>query len=213
MAVDDEREVKASVGLNVPIAKLRQQSGPSDQQVEGSLSLSPEMAATLSGPGFTIGQITPEKQSIAEGYPTVWTWDVTAKQEGEQKLEVTLYVLVSEGNEPSRIRVESYSQTISVSVRPQTWGEWLDSVGHGLGSVKTIVLTIGTIVTAVLGWFGIQSRKRPPKKSSETDHQTFRLPIQSTSGAAGFSTLPVAEQAAWRAGNLRPKLRVKRQRA
>jgi hypothetical protein len=167
MAVDDEREVKASVGLNVPITKLRQQSGPSDQQVEGSLSLSPEMAATLSGPGFTIGQITPEKQSIAEGYPTVWTWDVTAKQEGEQKLEVTLYVLVSEGNETSRIRVESYSQTISVSVRPQTWGEWLDSVGHGLGSVKTIVLTIGTIVTAVLGWFGIQSRKRPPKKSSE----------------------------------------------
>jgi hypothetical protein len=116
MAVDDEREVKASVGLNVPITKLRQQSGPTDHRVEGSLYLFPEMTATLSGHGFTIGQITPEKQSIAEGYPTIWTWNVTAKQEGKQKLEVTLYVLVSEGNETSRIRVESYSQTISVSV-------------------------------------------------------------------------------------------------
>jgi hypothetical protein len=164
MAVADEREVKASVGINVPITKLRQQSGPSDQRVEGSLSLSPEMVATLSGPGFTIEQVTPEKQSIAEGYPTIWSWNVTAKQEGDQKLEATLYVLVDDDNETSRIRVESYSQTISVSVRPQTWGEWLDSISHELGTVKTIVLTIGAIVTAVLGWFGIRSRKHPPKK-------------------------------------------------
>lgn len=164
MAVADEREVKASVGINVPITKLRQQSGPSDQQVEGALSLSPEMVATLSGPGFTIEQVTPEKQSIAEGYPTIWAWNVTAKQEGEQKLEATLYVLVDNGSETSRIRVESYNQTISVSVRPQTWSERLDSISHELGTVKTIVLTIGAIVTAVLGWFGIRSRKHPPKK-------------------------------------------------
>jgi hypothetical protein len=137
MAVDDEREVKASVGLNVPITKLRQQSGPTDHRVEGSLYLSPEMTATLSGHGFTIGQITPEKQSIAEGYPTIWTWNVTAKQEGKQKLEVTLYVLVSEGNETSRIRVEDGSAS---------------------------------------------SRARLRKKDlPETDRQTLRLPIRSTS--------------------------------
>ncbi len=96
MVDGDEREVKASVGINVPITEFRKQSAPSDQQVEGSLSLSPQMAATLSGPGFTIEQITPEKQSIAEGFPTIRTWNVTAKQEGEQKLEATLYVLVTE---------------------------------------------------------------------------------------------------------------------
>ena len=101
MAVDDEREVKATVGINVPISELRKQSAPSNQQVEGSLYLSPQMTATLSGPGFKIEQITPEKQSIAEGFPTIWSWNVTAKREGEERLEATLYVLVGDGNETS----------------------------------------------------------------------------------------------------------------
>jgi len=142
MTVGDEREVKASVGVDVPIEKLRKQSSPSDQQKEGSLHLSFEMAATLSGPGFTIAQTTPEKQPIAEGLPTVWSWNVTAKQEGEQALEATLYAIIGE----NRMRVESYTDTISVSVRPQTWGEWLKSLGEELGAVNSILVAIGGIV-------------------------------------------------------------------
>ena len=164
MTVGDQREVKASVGIDVPMATLRKQLGPSDQQVEGSLYLSPEMAATLHGPGFTIEPTTPEQQSIAEGFPTIWSWNVTAKQEGEEELEATLYVLVFDGNKTTRLRVESYTQPINVSVRAQTWGEWLDSVSHELGAVKTIAVTIGGIVTVVLGWFGIRTRPRKPAK-------------------------------------------------
>jgi hypothetical protein len=164
MTVGDEREVKASVGVDVPIEKLRKQSSPSDQQKEGSLHLSFEMAATLSGPGFTIAQTTPEKQPIAEGLPTVWSWNVTAKQEGEQALEATLYAIIGE----NRMRVESYTDTISVSVRPQTWGEWLKSLGEELGAVNSILVAIGGIVTLILGWLGIKRmsprKKRPPKK-------------------------------------------------
>jgi hypothetical protein len=164
VTVGDQREVKASVGIDVPMATLRKQLGPSDQQVEGSLYLSPEMAATLHGPGFTIEPTTPEQQSIAEGFPTIWSWNVTAKQEGEEELEATLYVLVFDGNKTTRLRVESYTQTINVSVRAQTWGEWLDSVSHELGAVKTIAVTIGGIVTVVIGWFGIRTRPRKPIK-------------------------------------------------
>ncbi len=67
---------------------------------------------------------------------------------------------IGDGDETSRIRVESYTQAINVSVRPQTWGEWLDSISHGLGTIKTIVITIAAIVTAVLRWFGYKYVKR-----------------------------------------------------
>jgi hypothetical protein len=167
MTVGDQSEVKASVGFNVPIATLEKQLGlgPSDQKIEGELRLSGDMAATLHGSGFTIEPPTPaEQQSIAEGFPTVWSWNVTAKQEGEEELEASLYVVVGDG---ARILVETYTQKINVSVRAQTWSEWLKSLGDELGAVKSILVAIGGIVTLILGWLGIKRmsphKKRPPK--------------------------------------------------
>jgi len=65
MTVGDKREVKASVGVDVPIEKLRKQSSPSDQQKEGSLYLSPEMVATLSGPASQLNR-PPRKNSLSQ---------------------------------------------------------------------------------------------------------------------------------------------------
>jgi hypothetical protein len=176
MTVGDQNEVKATVGFNVPMEALRKQlgPGPADQKLEGSLSLSPDMVASLNGSGFTIESTTPEQQSIAEGFPTVWSWNVTAKQEGEQELEATVYVLVGDGNKTTRIRVESFTQEINVSVRAQTWGEWLKSLGDELGAVNGILVALGGIITLVLGWLGIKKisprkKKAPPEETSQIE--------------------------------------------
>ena len=100
------------------------------------------MAAVLTGPGFKITPTAPELQSVAEGFPTVWNWDVEARQEGEQELEATLYVLLPSGDKNSRQRIDSFSQKIGVTVKEQTWGDWLKSMRDQIDAVKTITVTL-----------------------------------------------------------------------
>ena len=91
MKVSEVRSVEARVGINVPMEILRQQIlAGGAQTVEGSLRTSSEMIATLSGPGFKITATTPEQQSVAEGFPTGWEWNVEAMQDGDQELTATL---------------------------------------------------------------------------------------------------------------------------
>jgi len=147
---------------------LRKQVDSRDKAVEGRLRVSSEMVATLNGPGFKIEAVTPEQQAIAEGFPTVWSWNVEAQQEGEQELEATLYALVPDGATSSRLRVESYVQKITVSVRAQTWGEWLESLGHEVDAVKAIVVTLVGAATVVFGWFGISFARGKGKVVTES---------------------------------------------
>jgi hypothetical protein len=120
------------VGLDIPIEKLRHPS-PDSQTAEGSLRLSSEMVAALIGAGFNVTSVTPEQQPVAAGFPTAGTWIVEAKQDGDQELEAVVYALfTTAADKVSRQRIASYTQKISVSVRAQTWGEWLTSIGTKL---------------------------------------------------------------------------------
>jgi hypothetical protein len=162
MQVSDKRKVEAEVGLNAP--KMDRPARPGTSTVEGTLYVSPEMIATLVGPGFEIKAITPEQQPIAEGFPTVWSWNVEAKESGEQELEATLYALV--GDKPERYAIASYTQKISVNVREQSWGEWLDSLGHEILTLQGIFVALGAIATPVLAWFGLRRRGKSTAEST-----------------------------------------------
>ena len=163
MRVGERRNVEANVGINVPMEILRKPPHSQDQAIEGTLRISAEMAATLNGPGFKIDAVTPEKQTIAEGFPTVWSWNVEAKEDGEQDLEATLYVILGD----DRQRIDSYHQTITVSVREQTWGEWLESIGHEVDAVKAILGTLAAAATIVFGWLGISFARRKGKVATK----------------------------------------------
>jgi hypothetical protein len=133
---------------------LRQQIPPRGAQtVEGSLRTSSQMIATLSGPGFKITATTPDQQTVADGFPTVWEWDVEAMQDGDQELTATLYALVPDGSKTNRQRIESYTRDIAVSVKEQTWNERLKAFSEGISTIQTIVATFGGIAAAALGWF------------------------------------------------------------
>ena len=164
MKVGDTRAVYANVGINVPIELLQKHSRPTDQSHQAALSVSSEMVATLTGPAFAITPTTPEQQGVAEGYPTVWSWNVEAKQEGEQELEATLYVLL-----PNRQRIDSDTHKIGVSVKPQSWTEWLKSSKEEVEAVHVIAITLGSAVMAVLGWLGLSYGRR---RVAENRHQT-----------------------------------------
>ena len=165
MNVGDTRAVYANVGINVPIELLQKHSRPTDQSHEAAVSVSSEMAATLTGAGFAITPTTPEQQGVAESFPTVWSWNVEAKQEGEQELEATLYVLL-----PTRQRIDSYTHKIGVSVKAQSWGEWLKSSKEEVEAVHVIAITLGSAIMAMLGWLGLSySRRRQTENRNQTE--------------------------------------------
>jgi hypothetical protein len=161
MKVTERSRVDANVGINVPLEVLRQQVPSTDQTFEGSPHVSDDMAATLTGAGFKIEAITPEQQSIAEGFPTVWSWYIEAKEPGDQELVATLYAIV--GTE--RLRVDSWTQKITVNVIELSWSEWLQALSHEIDAVKAVAMTVGGIATAGLGWFGILLSRRKKKTS------------------------------------------------
>lgn len=164
MKVGDKKKVEANVGFNISPEQLRKQLPEGGQAFEGTLRISPEMVATLNGPGFKISAITPEQQAIAKDFSTIWSWNVEALDDGDQILEATLYVLVDASGSSKRQRIDSYTQKISVSVRDKTWSEWLSGLGKKLDPFKEILAAIGTIVTAVFGWVTFKKDRKPPKK-------------------------------------------------
>jgi hypothetical protein len=159
MKVSETRAVHANVGVNVPIETLRGGLRPGSQVDEGKLAVSSEMIAVLSGPGFKITATTPEQQSVAEGYPTVWSWDVEAKSAGDQELEASLYLVTP------RQRIASYKHRISGSVMEQTWGEWVKSFRDEIDAIKGIVVTLSGVVTGVVGWLVLYSDRRKKKEA------------------------------------------------
>jgi hypothetical protein len=88
MKVSDRRSVDARVGVSVPDDILKGHTRVGDQTAEATVRVSHEMIATLSGPGFKITRTTPEKQTVAEGFPTVWQWEIEAKQDGVKSLRL-----------------------------------------------------------------------------------------------------------------------------
>jgi hypothetical protein len=170
MKVSETRTVHANVGVNVPIDTLRKHVRPGNQTAEGALAVSSKMIAVLNGSGFKINRRTPEEQSVAEGYPTVWSWDVEAKETGDQELEATLYALIG-GDTSSRQLIDSYTHKISVSVTPQTWGEWLKSLRDQIDVINGLIVTLSGIVTGVMGWLVLyldrRKRKSAPAAAAE----------------------------------------------
>jgi len=180
MKVSDKRTVDVRVGVNVSDDILRGHARAGDQRAEGTLPVSYEMIATLNGPGFAIVMITPEKQTVVEGYATVWEWEVEAKKEGAQELEATVYALVPDSaSATARQRIDSYTQTINVLVKAQTWGEWLRSVSEEINAVKAIAIALGGIATAALGWLGISASRR---SRSPTKPRKPRAPAAKSGG-------------------------------
>jgi len=166
MKVSETRAVHANVGVNVPMETLRKGLRPGNQAVEGSLAVSSEMIAVLNGPGFKITATTPEQQSVAEGFPTVWSWNVEANSAGDKELEATLYALVATGDTPSRQRIDSYTHKISVSVMEQTWGDWVKSFRDEIDAIKGIVVTLSGVVTGLVGWLVLYSDQRKKKEAT-----------------------------------------------
>jgi hypothetical protein len=199
MKVGDSHNLTSNVGIDVPKTILRN-GLPADQIFEASLRISSRMMATLDGPGFKITPITPQRQTIAAGFENVWDWTVEATDPGDQELQVALYALIPNGPGDVAIqRVDSYAQKLIVGVRPQTWPEYLDTLNHETGTVKTIAEAGAGIITLIwtgLGFIGIRSLFR---RRREIEPQPSDWPnLHDTDDAGFYGPLPSQDTAPYK---------------
>jgi hypothetical protein len=207
MKVGDTRQVDAKVGLGVPSEELQKNARSGDQELKDFTRISAQMAAILVGQGFKITALSPEQQTIAEGFPTVWSWNVEAAQSGEQGLEATLYALLPGDASTPRQRVDSYAQIITVNVREKTWGEWFEAFGHQFDVAKSIVVALFGVATVAAGWLGISFTRRKkanaagedlPGVVAPQDTQRRGVGLRAAAAKAGPPGPPAVSQATMR---------------
>jgi len=94
------------------------------------IRISPIMRAKLidpsGGENFTIVSITPEEQIVENDQITKWEWDVTALKVGDNKLKLTVDIVVNNRTK----NVEVYEDFIYVYSDKTWWNNFIDFMGE-----------------------------------------------------------------------------------
>lgn len=194
MTSEEEREVTAIVGREISNTALRKYIGPSDQAETGTLHVSSRMMATLTGPNFAVTPMTPDVQTIADGFYTEWRWQVKARKAGDHPLTAILYAVVGE----SQHSIDSYKTVVKVKVEPSTWVDLIVGTSEGAANVAesgakmaAFLTALATLLAGITGWWYRQKARRPTRAGSAPSggggraNVVLRAPRKRKSSAGG----------------------------
>ncbi len=101
---DLERELKPKLGDNLKVEQIK---------------VSDLLIVNIKGDSFKITSIHPKEQFLLNGELVPWSWEVTPKESGEQKLFLTVYSKIPEGQR----HLKTFDRTIKVKVSYSYWFE------------------------------------------------------------------------------------------
>ncbi|MCG8442320.1 MAG: hypothetical protein MI723_10975 [Caulobacterales bacterium] len=84
--------------------------------VESEADLAGIVSASLTGPGFAIERLAPERQRLSLIEPNRWHWSVTAMEAGERFLTLEVFAYPAETAPASPVR--AYRDRIEITVGP-----------------------------------------------------------------------------------------------
>ena len=117
------------------------------QKETSTVKISNEMDARLTGEGFQITAVRPERQAVSASGVTQWNWDITPKHLGpEQPLHLTLDAIVKIDDHETTYTLRTFDRKIDVNV------VWPDTVLSFLGKYWQWVCT--AIVIPLIVWIG-----------------------------------------------------------
>jgi hypothetical protein len=144
----------------------KQDTAPFFKDLEGEIKkttvlVASDMSAELTGPPDRL-QITlrgDKMRTILSPVPVTWIWDVKPLKPGkaEVTLEVTSYIKSGKDKEPVPIRV--LQDTWLVDARGLEWAKYQI---EQIEPIQAFIVALGSMVVAVLAWFGIKGWGRKP---------------------------------------------------
>ncbi len=120
--------------------------------IEARVGVGAEVSASLTGPGFEIERMSPERQMLSTeaASPNRWQWGVRPMEEGRRVLTLDIFAYVGDAAQP----VRTYRDEIEVGV---------SNVGRVLSLAQTAHPIVGVIAGAVsmfIAIFGFARRRR-----------------------------------------------------
>jgi hypothetical protein len=151
--------VAAGLGQDMAASAIREAAGSETNIAQQNVALLPSLEAELTGVGFDIRPLQSDaRQTLLNDRPNEWSWEVRPRQEGARRLTLTVWGLLSFGDERfPRIRVQTLRHDVNVTVsmptRLRIAGEW--AVSHWEASAGA-----GGALLALLTWMMTRLRRR-----------------------------------------------------
>ena len=157
MRVGEAQRVTVRVADGTAPPSASDLPGTGRPTVEPAL-VGPDVKAALTGPDFDIDRVGDDdgRRALVTGGHVEWAWDVRPRRGGHLRLEVTLYVLLSDGSSP--IEVRTYERSVEVEV--DTWRE----VGNRLK--EWLPYTGLTVPVLVGGIWALVGRRRATRRNT-----------------------------------------------
>jgi hypothetical protein len=183
------RVMKLLLDPRRPAAVLEQQLHGQGPTATASIKISEVVEAHLTGAAFDIRAISPDVQEVSGDGTTEWQWEVTPKQEGQQRLFLTVNELLGSGADQRRRSIRTFDKTIDVRMPPRP--------GPAPLIIAVAVLAVlAVLVVAGLLFLALKRRDRAPRTLDATVPivaPTVRESTVVTSGAMHFRNGQVIE--------------------
>jgi hypothetical protein len=112
----DSARIELLVSLKQAEEELRRAVRAEGPVETARVKISDQMEARLTGLGFRIEAITPERQALTRGEPTQWQWQIEPNKSATLELHLTLSALIEVDGVPATRAVRTFERTIYVEV-------------------------------------------------------------------------------------------------
>jgi hypothetical protein len=116
----ESAEIELLLSLQDSIERLKEQIAEVGKREGERVRITDEMEASLTGLGFQIEAITPERQAVSRRDVTRWKWEVVPTKTGVLTLHLTLTGFVDVAGERRPRAIRTFERTLTVRV---TWRE------------------------------------------------------------------------------------------
>jgi hypothetical protein len=116
LRLGDTAVLQLLLSLNEPVSRLQKAITEVGKREGARIRVSNEMEARLTGAGFEIEPITPERQAVSGFGTTQWEWEIRPKKAGTYRLHLTLSALIDLQSGRSTRAIRTFDRTLKVDV-------------------------------------------------------------------------------------------------
>lgn len=178
MRLDETTAIELLVNPSKNAEQLQSELTEQGQSGNASTQYSKTMEAQLVSHGFNITAVGPSTQLVEAGRTTRWKWQIKPKEGGEQRLDLTLTAVLSDGKD--RVLLQTLRRDITVNVKfSQRASGWLSGLKDMQWLWAAIIVPLGTFAIA---WWRRRKKKQQPLETPETPESPEKKPRKKRSG-------------------------------
>ena len=116
LGIGESAEIQLLLSLAKPIRDLQAELTEIGEREGAQVRVAPLMEARLTGGGFRIEALTPERQPVGRSSTTEWRWEVEGTEGGSHALHLTLSALITVEGERTPRAVRTFDREIEIQV-------------------------------------------------------------------------------------------------